>query len=89
MKGWYYRLMADARWIVAFLVLWSVLFIGVYLPFDRRIEQMDQPLERAWERLSQSIQTNRLGSLWHLIDWISLLKTWTSLSPVSWTLRPN
>lgn len=63
MKGWYYRLMADARWIVAFLVLWSVLFIGVYLPFDRRIEQMDQPLERAWERLSQSIQTNRLGSL--------------------------
>ena len=63
MKGWYYRLMADARWIVAFLILWSVLFIGVYLPFDRRIEQMDQPLERAWERLSQSIQTNRLGSL--------------------------
>jgi len=63
MKGFVHRLVSDVRWIAAFVITWSTLFLGFYLPLDDRIDQMDVPLQDSWRRLSLSMQTNRLGGM--------------------------
>jgi len=45
MKGFVHRLVTDVRWVAAFVITWSTLFLGFYLPLDDRIDQMDVPLQ--------------------------------------------
>lgn len=61
MKTLFQSLVSDTRTLLLWVLLIFLGYFVVLIPVDKKVKSLNQPLEKAWQRLGSALNTNRLG----------------------------